>query len=165
MRVLGIDPGTALTGYGVIDAGGALVPLESGVIRTPARAEEGLRLAEIHRAVQRLIATHRPRVVAVERVYFNKNVQSALAVGQARGVVLLAAAQAGVPVAEFTPLEVKQAVSGQGGAAKGQVGYMVRVILGLPAVPRPDDAADALAVAICCAHTWRTRERWAGSAR
>ena len=156
MIVLGIDPGTARTGYGIVERSGArLRMLDYGCLETLATHSLPDRLLEIHRAVGELIAEHRPTVVGVERLFFNRNVQTAFAVGQARGVVLLAAAQHGLAVSEFGPHEVKIAVTGYGRADKGQVQRMVQALLGLPDVPRPDDAADALAVAICLAHGLR----------
>ncbi len=156
MIVLGIDPGTAMTGYGVIERTGSKLRLiDYGCFETlPAQAlPERLRM--IHEAVEGLIETHRPSLVGVERLFFNKNVQTAFAVGQARGVVLLAAAQHGLPVFEYGPHEVKIAVTGYGRAPKDQVQRMVQIVLGMAVLPRPDDAADALAVAICLAHGQR----------
>jgi crossover junction endodeoxyribonuclease RuvC len=157
MVVLGIDPGLAHTGYGVVERrGGRVVALAGGVVETGAERELARRLVEIHAGVAALIAEHEPAAVAVEALYFGANVQTAFAVGQARGVVLLAAAEAGLPVFEFGPHEVKMAVTGYGRAAKDQVQRMVQVMLGLSTLPRPDDAADALAVAICLAHGIRS---------
>jgi crossover junction endodeoxyribonuclease RuvC len=154
--VLGIDPGTAATGYGLIERNGSRLRLiDYGCFETVPADELPVRLRHIHQAVSELIAEHRPVVVGVERLFFNRNVQTAFAVGQARGVVLLAAAQAGLPVAEFGPHEVKMAVTGYGRAGKDQVQKMVQVVLGMSVLPRPDDAADALAVAICLAHSER----------
>lgn len=151
--VLGIDPGTAMTGYGVVLREGAkLRALDYGCVETLSSMELPKRLLEIHRAVTELIVTHKPERIGVERLFFNKNVQSAFAVGQARGVVLLAAAEHGLPVFEFGPHEVKLAVTGYGRAQKDQVQKMVQAVLGMAVLPRPDDAADALAVAICLAH-------------
>ncbi|MBX5469320.1 MAG: crossover junction endodeoxyribonuclease RuvC [Thermoleophilaceae bacterium] len=159
MTVLGIDPGTANTGYGVvISRGGRLAALDGGVIATAGRAPLERRLAQIHEAVAGLIAEHRPHALAVEDLYFGQNARSAFAVGQARGVVLLAAGQAGIPAFSYTPQVVKQAVCGAGGAAKDQVQRMVGALLGLPAPPAPDHAADALAVAICHANGAALRE-------
>ena len=156
MIVLGIDPGTARTGYGLVSRDGArLQALDFGCLETLSSQELPARLLLIHQGVSELIAEHRPAVVGVERLFFNKNAQSAFAVGQARGVVLLAAAQAGLPVYEYGPHEVKMAVTGYGKAPKDQVQRMVQMILGLTAIPHPDDAADALAVAVCLAHAWR----------
>ncbi|HEY7598590.1 MAG TPA: crossover junction endodeoxyribonuclease RuvC [Candidatus Limnocylindrales bacterium] len=151
--VLGIDPGTAATGYGIVERSGSrLRALEYGCVETEPAQALAVRLMAIHRAVGALIEAHRPSMVGVERLFFNRNVQTAFAVGQARGVVLLAAAEAGVPVFEYGPHEVKMAVTGYGRADKQQVQRMVQVVLGMDALPRPDDAADALAVAICLAH-------------
>lgn len=156
MIVLGIDPGTARTGYGLVTRdGGRLQAVDYGCLETVPDRELPARLLIIHQAVSELIAEHRPAVVGVERLFFNKNVQTAFAVGQARGVVLLAAAQAGLPVYEYGPHEVKMAVTGYGKAPKDQVQRMVQMILGLAAIPHPDDAADALAVAVCLANAWR----------
>ncbi len=163
MIVLGIDPGTAALGYGLVeDARGGLRSVEFGCLVTSPDLPLGERLAEIHRCVTDLIERHRPVLVGVERLFFSRNVQTAFAVGQARGVVLLAAAQAGIPVREATPNEVKLAVAGSGSADKGQVQRMVAAILGLAVLPEPDDAADALAMAICVAH--RERPASAGEA-
>ena len=153
MIVLGIDPGTAATGYGVIErTGSKLRAVDYGCVETLPSQELPMRLLEIHRAVSELIVTHHPVLLGVERLFFNRNVQTAFAVGQARGVVLLAAAEHGVPVFEYGPHEVKLAVTGYGRAGKAQVQRMVQMVLGMPPLPRPDDAADALAVAICLAH-------------
>jgi crossover junction endodeoxyribonuclease RuvC len=150
MIVLGIDPGTANTGYGVVAlARGRLAALDGGVIETAAGRAAERRLAAIHGRVAELLAEHRPDAVALEDLYFGANARSAFAVGQARGVVMLAAGQSGVPCASYTPQQVKAAVCGTGGAAKDQVARMVQALLALPAPPRPDHAADALAVAIC----------------
>ncbi|MDP8903895.1 MAG: crossover junction endodeoxyribonuclease RuvC [Chloroflexota bacterium] len=156
MIVLGIDPGTAATGYGIVErAGSRLRAVDFGCFETVAADALPRRLLYIHQAVSELIAEHQPALVGVERLFFNRNVQTAFAVGQARGAVLLAAAQAGVPVFEYGPHEVKMAVTGYGRAGKEQVQRMVQVVLGMAALPRPDDAADALAVAICLAHAQR----------
>ncbi len=153
MIVLGIDPGTAATGYGVVEREGAkLRALDYGCVETLPTMDLPRRLLEIHRAVTELILTHKPVQLGVERLFFNKNVQTAFAVGQARGVVLLAAAEHGLPVFEYGPHEVKLAVTGYGRADKRQVQRMVQAVLGMSVLPRPDDAADALAVAICVAH-------------
>jgi crossover junction endodeoxyribonuclease RuvC len=149
MIVLGIDPGSANTGFGVVVAEGSrLTRIDHGVIVTSPGCPPEQRLADIHAAIADLIARHRVHGVAVEELYFGANARSAFAVGQARGVVLLAAGQAGVPVRSYTPQQVKQAVCGSGRAAKDQIGRMVQRLLALPAMPRPDHAADALAVAI-----------------
>jgi len=153
MVVLGIDPGTANTGYGVVARHGSrLVALDGGVIVTDAREEPALRLVAIHARVEALLDEHRPGAVALEDLYFGANARSAFAVGQARGVVMLAAGQRGLPCSSYTPQQVKAAVCGSGRAAKDQVGRMVQALLALPEPPRPDHAADALAVAICHAN-------------
>ncbi len=150
MIVLGIDPGTASTGYGVVESSGSrLRAIDDGVISTATGVALERRLSEIHERVGALIDEHAPEALAVEELYFGANVRTAFAVGQARGVVLLAAGQRGVPSRSYTPQQVKAAVCGHGRASKDQVGRMVARLLGLAAVPTPDHAADALAVAIC----------------
>lgn len=150
MLALGIDPGTATTGFGLVrEENSAYQLVDCGVILTPAQEPMPQRLLLLHNRLLALLAAHRPDAVAVEELFFNKNVRTAIAVGQARGVVLLAAAQAGVAVYEYTPLQVKQAVVGYGRAEKHQVQEMVRILLGLDCIPQPDDAADAVAVALC----------------
>jgi crossover junction endodeoxyribonuclease RuvC len=162
--VLGIDPGTAAMGYGVVErTGGRLRAIDYGCVTTTPDQTLPQRLRVLHEHVAELIETHRPDVVAVERLFFSRNAQTAFAVGQARGVVLLAAAQAALPVREATPNEVKVAVTGYGAADKEQVGRMVAVILQLAEVPHPDDASDALAVAIAIANSERTVERRAAA--
>jgi len=153
LLILGIDPGTAITGYGLVEAeGNRLIPVEYGALRTKAGDDTAARLSDLHRHLCALLKAARPDVVAVEQLFFNTNVTTALAVGQARGVILLAAAQAGIEVVEYTPLQVKQTVTGNGRARKEQIGFMVKALLGLNTVPRPDDVSDALAIAICHAH-------------
>ena len=153
MIVLGIDPGLANTGYGVVARrGGRLVALDGGVIRTRAELAQERRLADIHAAVDALLDEHDPDAVALEELYFGQNVRTAFAVGQARGVVMLAAGQRSVPCSGYTPQQVKGAVCGSGRAPKDQVARMVKTLLGLAEEPRPDHAADALAVAICHAN-------------
>jgi crossover junction endodeoxyribonuclease RuvC len=150
MIVLGIDPGTANTGYGVVSGSGSrLRALEHGVVKTSPGSSLERRLCDIHEAIGELIDAHRPDSVAIEELYFGANVRTAFAVGQARGVVLLAAGQRGLPARSYTPQAVKSAVCGTGRAEKDQVGRMVARLLGLPSVPKPDHAADALAVAVC----------------
>jgi len=156
MRVLGIDPGTATTGYGVVEeTEEGLRALAYGAVTTPARQPLPLRLQTIYRELVRLAREWRPDAAAVEELYFSVNVRTAMSVGQARGVVLLALADAGLAVAEYSPLAVKQALTGYGRADKRQMQEMVRMLLGLPETPRPDDAADALAVAVCHLHSAR----------
>ncbi len=153
MIVLGIDPGTANTGFGVVARrSGRLVALDGGVIRTSAREAPEARLATVHAQVAALLRLHGPDAVAVEDLFFGQNARSAFAVGQARGVVLLAAGQAGVPCHAYTPQQVKGAVCGTGRAGKEQVGRMVQTLLRLPATPQADHTSDALAVAVCHAN-------------
>ncbi|HEV3318160.1 MAG TPA: crossover junction endodeoxyribonuclease RuvC [Solirubrobacteraceae bacterium] len=150
MIVLGIDPGLANTGYGVVaQRAGRLVALDGGVIETRAGAPTERRLADVHSGIDALLAEHEPDGVALEELYFGQNVRTAFAVGQARGVVMLAAGQRGVPCESYTPQAVKSAVCGSGRAPKEQVARMVQALLGLESPPTPDHAADALAVAIC----------------
>lgn len=160
MLVLGIDPGTATTGYGLVreTSSGDLEALAFGVISTPKNTLPELRLLEIYNQITGLVSLHRPDTAAVEKLFFQQNVTTAMAVSQARGVVLLVLAQSGLPVAEYTPMEIKQAVAGYGGADKNQVQQMVKAILSLKDIPRPDDAADALAVAICHSHAYRFKQ-------
>ncbi len=157
MLVLGIDPGTATTGYGLVRETdqGALEVVEYGVILTPAGMEPEKRLVLLYDRVTEILLLHRPVLGAVEKLFFRRNVTTAISVGQARGVALLAMAQNHLQVAEYTPMEVKQAVTGYGGADKHQVQVMVQAILQLDVLPKPDDAADALAVGICHLHSYR----------
>jgi crossover junction endodeoxyribonuclease RuvC len=153
MTVLGIDPGLASTGYGVVrHREGKLAALAGGVVETRAGISQERRLADIHAQIDELIRAHEPVAVALEELYFGQNVRTAFAVGHARGVVMLAAAQHGLACAGYTPQQVKAAVCGNGRAPKDQVARMVRTLLGLSEEPRPDHAADALAVAICHAN-------------
>jgi len=148
--VMGIDPGAANLGFGIVRVeGNHMVALDGGVVETTPELPMERRLERIHRALAELIAWHEPRALAIESVYFGKNVQSATAVGQACGVAMLAAAQRDVACFSYTPQAIKMAVCGSGGAGKGQVQRMVGTLLGLPEPPTPDHAADALAVAIC----------------
>jgi len=155
MLVIGVDPGTATTGYGLVreNEDGSLAAVDFGIISTPANQEMPERLLELFQQLNRLLLLHQPDSGAVEKLFFQRNVRTALSVGQGRGVVLLAMAQAMLPVAEYTPLEVKLAVAGYGGAQKAQVQYMVKALLDLDEIPHPDDAADALAIAICHVHS------------
>lgn len=156
MRVLGIDPGLATTGYGLVAGDGqALEATAYGVLRTPANTPIAERLVMLHRELTALLDRYHPDVVAMEELFFSTNARTAMTVGEARGVLLLTAAQAGLPIAEYTPLQVKQAITGYGQAEKQQVQQMVRLLLSLPEIPRPDDAADGLAVAICHHHSSR----------
>lgn len=156
MLVLGIDPGTAITGFGLVrEEDEGLVLVDYGVITTPAGQPLPKRLQTIFGGLRGVIGEHEPDVGAVEELFFSRNVRTALSVGQARGVALLALAEAGLPIYEYKPLEVKQAVAGYGGADKRQVQEMVRMLLHLDEAPRPDDAADAVAVAVCHIHSAR----------
>lgn len=156
---LGIDPGTARLGYGIIQGRISPVLVDAGVIETWPDQDMPKRLVTLHRSVEELIKEFRPDVLAIEKLFFSRNVTTALSVGQARGVVLLAAAQAHVAVSEYSPSEIKHAIAGYGKADKNQMQEMVRMILNLPTVPQPDDAADALAVAICHAQTASYEDR------
>jgi crossover junction endodeoxyribonuclease RuvC len=154
--VLGIDPGTASLGYGIVERiAGRLREVDHGCLTTSPDTSLPERLLEIHALVDDLISLHQPDLLGVERLFFSRNVQTAFAVGQARGVVLLAAAQHGTPVREATPNEVKSAITGYGAADKEQVQRMVQLVLGMSELPRPDDAADALAIATWVANTER----------
>jgi len=154
VRVLGVDPGTATMGYGVVEREGArLRHLAHGVVTTPAGTPFAERLNTLFEAVGGLIKTYAPDAVAIEKLFFSRNVTTGISVAQARGAIAVAVAQAGKPVAEFSPLEVKNAVVGYGKATKQQVQNMVKILLNLDAPPKPDDAADALALAICQLHT------------
>ncbi len=166
MLVLGIDPGTATTGYGLVRnlSNGDLEAVTYGVISTPKNTRPEDRLLSIYNEIRKIIALHSPDTAAVEKLFFQRNVTTALAVGQARGVVLLALAQGRVPLSEYTPMEIKQAVAGYGGADKSQIQLMVKALLNLTDIPRPDDAADALAVAICHCHAYRYKQLEEGQA-
>ncbi len=159
MLAIGIDPGTAITGYGLVRelADGSLQVVDYGVIQTPAGQAMPDRLVQIYQQLKQIIVLHSPQSGAVEKLFFARNVRTALSVGQARRVVLLALAESGVDVAEYSPNEIKQAVVGYGGAEKMQVQLMVKALLDLEQIPQPDDAADALAVAICHLHSARIR--------
>ena len=159
MLVLGIDPGTATTGYGLVreTQQGQLEAVSYGAILTPAGELPEKRLLMLYHQLKELILLHHPDSAAVENLFFQRNVTTAIHVGEARGVILLSLAEAGVPVAEYNPMQVKQAVAGYGGAGKAQVQQMVRVLLALDEIPRPDDAADALAIAICHTHSSRMK--------
>jgi crossover junction endodeoxyribonuclease RuvC len=160
MLTLGIDPGVAITGFGLVkEKSDRLVFLNCGCILTTPKENAQQRLAKIFGEVKQLILQHRPDAIAVERLYFGENSKTAMAVGQARGIILLAAAEARIKIAEYTPLEVKLAVTGYGKADKKQIQQMVKTLLKLDAIPKPDDAADALAIAICHLHSYRLAER------
>lgn len=158
--VIGIDPGTAITGYGVIreQENGELEWITHGVVRTPSDWDEPKRLFELYQNLCEILSKYKPDCCAVEKLFFQKNVKTAISVGQGRGAALIAAAASELPVGEYTPLEVKQAVVGYGSADKQQVQQMVKVLLGLSDIPQPDDAADALAVAICHLHSTRRNQ-------
>ena len=154
MKIFGIDPGSERTGFGCIESGGSRHRLiVCGALAAPARATFPEKLTAIHTGLAALLARHRPDCVAVENIFYARNVRSALKLGHARGVALLAAAEAGLPVVEYAPAEIKRAVVGYGRAEKPQVQQMVKLLLGLDTAPTPHDAADALAVAICHVHT------------
>lgn len=156
MLTIGIDPGTATTGFGLVtEKKGKLLFVDHGVIKTTPKDNAQERLRMIYCAMKKLIADFKPDVVAVEKLFFGANSKSAIAVGQARGIILLSAAEQGVPVAEYTPLEVKMAITGYGRADKKQIQQMVKTLLGLSFIPKPDDAADALAIAICHQHSYK----------
>ena len=154
MIILGVDPGIAIVGYGVIKyTGNQFKVIDYGAITTPAGMQLPQRLKIIYHDMKKLTQHHNPEVMAVEELFFNTNVKTAIAVGHGRGVAMLAGANAGIDVHEYTPLQVKQAVVGYGRAQKAQVQQMIKAILGLNAIPKPDDVADALAVAVCHAHS------------
>lgn len=154
MLALGIDPGTAICGYGLVELkGSSLKAIDYGAIETSPKLDAAKRLTIVHAGIDALIKKYRPEVVGVEQLFFSKNVRTAMAVGQARGVILLAVAQNDVFLAEYTPLQVKQSVVGYGKATKEQVIYMTQRLLSLPQKPSPDDVADALAIAICTTHS------------
>lgn len=156
MIIMGIDPGFAITGYGVVKyEGNKFSVIEYGAITTSASMELPGRLLHLHDRLEELIERYKPDNIAIEELFFNKNIKTALTVGHGRGVAILAAAKSGVEVFEYTPLQVKQAVAGYGRAEKVQIQQMVKIILNLPAIPKPDDVADALAIAICHGHSHR----------
>lgn len=163
MKVLGVDPGVARTGYGAVECRqGKLRLLDYGVITTVSGLDMPCRLIQINRELSALIDAVQPDAVAVEEIYYHKNAKTVIAVAQSRGVALLTGALAGKLIAEYTPLQVKQAVAGYGKADKKQVQYMVQKLLGLKDVPKPDDAADALAAAICHVHFHRLNGLYKG---
>lgn len=156
MRILGIDPGTGILGFGVIETDkGKAQLVDAGVIRTPVKEDDAVRLQTIFEEITDIIAETKPQEMAVEKLYFAQNVTTAMTVAQARGVVLLAGQQAGLTIYEYTPLQIKQALTGYGRAEKKQIQEMVRVILKLKEIPKPDDCADALACALTHAQTMR----------
>ena len=156
MRIIGIDPGTGILGFGVIDATkGKAQLVDAGVIRTPVKEDDAVRLLTIYEELTGIIAQNKPTEMAVEKLFFSRNVTTAMTVSQARGVVLLCGMQAGLKIYEYTPMQIKQAVTGYGKADKKQMQEMVKTILGLKSIPKPDDAADALAAAITHSMTVR----------
>ncbi len=156
MIVVGIDPGLATVGFGVIRTErGVITPVSYGCIRTSAEKQPPERLLEIYTEINSLFEKYSPSVVSVEKLFFNKNVTNAMGVSEARGVILLAAQQKNIPVFEYTPLQVKQAITGSGKADKKQVQDMIKRLLNLSEIPRPDDAADGLSIALCHIHIMR----------
>ena len=158
MRIIGIDPGTGILGFGIIETGknGKASLVDGGVIRTPLKEDDAARLETIYDELTDIIVQTKPTEMAVEKLFFAQNITTAMTVAQARGVVLLCGRQAGLKIAEYTPLQIKQALTGYGRAEKKQMQEMVRAILGLNEVPRPDDCADALATAVC--HSMNVRQ-------
>jgi crossover junction endodeoxyribonuclease RuvC len=158
MRIIGIDPGTGILGFGVIESDGTKNQLvDAGVIRTPVKEDDAVRLQTIYDELSDIIADTKPTEMAVEKLFFAQNVTTAMTVAQARGVVLLAGRQAGLKIGEYTPLQIKQALTGYGRAEKKQMQEMVRVLLGLKEIPQPDDCADALAAALTHSSTVRVK--------
>ncbi|WP_026475745.1 crossover junction endodeoxyribonuclease RuvC [Alkaliphilus transvaalensis] len=159
MIILGIDPGIAIMGYGIINyEGNRFKPIHYGAIKTPSTMSTDMRLKEIYEGLIEIITTYRPDAIAIEELFFNTNAKTAIQVGQARGVAVLSAALQNIPVFEYTPLQVKQGVVGYGRAEKNQVQQMIKALLNLEKVPKPDDVADALGVAICHAHSGNFKE-------
>ncbi|MBX4197010.1 crossover junction endodeoxyribonuclease RuvC [Candidatus Saccharibacteria bacterium] len=158
MRIIGIDPGTGILGFGVIESeSGKNQLVDAGVIRTPVKEDDAVRLQTIYEEISDIIAQTKPQEMSIERLFFAQNVTTAMTVAQARGVVLLAGMQAGLKISEYTPLQIKQSLTGYGRAEKKQMQEMVRVLLGLPEVPQPDDCADALAAALTHAATSKVK--------
>ncbi|HTE57209.1 MAG TPA: crossover junction endodeoxyribonuclease RuvC [Verrucomicrobiae bacterium] len=157
MRILGIDPGTGILGFGVIDVDAKGTPslVDAGVIRTPVKQADSDRLFTIYDELKQIIAETKPQIMSVEKLFFSQNVTTAMSVSQARGIVLLLGKQHDLELHEYTPQQIKQAITGYGKADKKQVQEMVRVILKLQEVPKPDDCADAIAAALCCSHQVR----------
>lgn len=155
MAVIGIDPGTALTGYGIVEElqNQSLQVIDFGVIRTESTDKPEIRLRKIFSQLNEILSLYKPETGAVEKLYFQRNTRTAMSVGQARGVAILSLAEAGLSICEYGPVEIKQAVVGYGRASKNQVQQMVKMLLDLQEIPKPDDAADALAVAICHIHS------------
>ena len=157
MKILGIDPGSGIIGFGLVQEGAQPKMLDAGVIRTTIGDDTASRLVELYESMQELIAELQPDIAAVEKLFFAQNVTTAMTVSQARGVILLAIAEAGVPIYEYTPLQIKMAMTGYGRATKAQIQEMVRVQLGLRQKPKPDDCADALACALTHVATLRVQ--------
>lgn len=154
MRIIGIDPGYAITGYGILDyEGNKFKVVDYGAITTSSKESLDIRLLKLSQELEELIIKYKPDVLTVEELFFNTNIKTAIMVAQGRGVVIVSAAKFGLKVYEYTPLQVKQAVTGYGRADKNQIQQMVKVILNLPQIPKPDDIADALAISICHAHS------------
>jgi crossover junction endodeoxyribonuclease RuvC len=154
MRILGIDPGTGILGFGIVElTRGKCILVDGGVIRTPVHEDDAVRLQTIYEELTNIISSTKPDIMSVEKLFFARNVTTAMTVAQARGVVLLCGKQANMDIFEYTPMQIKQAVTGYGKAEKKQVQEMVRTILGLSEVPKPDDAADAIAAALTHAQT------------
>ena len=161
MLILGVDPGLATAGYALVEVqGNNFSAVDYGTIKTEADLEDVTRLSEIYQELSQIISKYEPEHMAVEELFFNQNVKTAIRVGQARGVIMLCGSETDLNVAEYTPLQVKQSVVGYGRASKMQVQEMVKALLGLSEIPHPDDAADALAVAICHAHSHASQEKW-----
>ncbi|MCF8008270.1 MAG: crossover junction endodeoxyribonuclease RuvC [Halanaerobiales bacterium] len=161
MIILGIDPGLAIIGYGVLEKkGNSFKLIDYNTIETSSKLDDVTRLSKLYDQLIELIKKYDPDQIAVEELFFNKNVKTAIRVGQARGVILLAGSKQGIQVAEYTPLQVKQAVVGYGRASKRQVQQMVKALLNLDEIPKPDDAADALAISICHGHSYASKEKW-----
>ncbi len=153
MIILGIDPGTTIIGYGIIKkSSGKIIPIDYGCIRTESKLLQSEQLKIIYQEIKKIIKKYKPNRVSIEKIFFSKNLKTAISVSQARGVILLAAAEMKIKIYEFTPLQVKQAVSNYGKAQKKQVQKMVKLLLGLDKIPEPDDVADALAIAICASN-------------
>lgn len=155
MTILGIDPGNAICGYGIIrkDEKGKLEIIDYGCVRTELRFEQSERLKKIHQELTKIIREYNPHIMAIEDIFFYKNLKTVIKVSQSRGVIMLVAAENKIRVEGYTPLQIKQAMTGYGRAEKNQVQEMIKMIFNLKEIPKPDDAADALAVAICCAHS------------
>lgn len=164
LLILGVDPGLATIGFSIVEKdGNKFNVIKYGVIKTSSKKSDVERLKIIYKNIKELINEYKPDQMAVEELFFNKNVKTAIIVGQARGVILLAGAELNIPVAEYTPLQIKQAVVGYGRADKNQVQQMVKNLLNLSEIPKPDDAADALAISICHGHVYSAKSRWSES--